>query len=77
MGNIRIFNARCSKCYEKHWRGYMRKEHGRKWENVRWVRGTNSCNILECKNCGHRWYSKSIAGHRLRESVLQQAVEGG
>ncbi len=65
MGNVRNFQARCSKCLKQHQRGYLLGLHGRRWENVRWKRATMDGNYLECVDCGHNWYSQSKAGWNL------------
>ena len=72
MGNVRRFNARCSKCYKHYTRislygvRYNRGPDARRWQNVAFVRATVNGAILRCKTCNHQWYSQSAAARRLR-----------
>lgn len=63
---VRNYRARCSKCMDKDYDKYLIGQCGRTWENVGWKRSTSDGNYLFCKNCGHEWYSQSMAGWKLQ-----------
>jgi len=66
MGQVRRYKARCRLCFKKDIMKYHRGTIPNKtWENIEWVRMTQEGHILRCRNCGHEYYSSSLAAYRL------------
>jgi len=61
----RNYKCRCSKCYKELYKKPEDMQYKGMWENIEVIEVKDDYVLLECRRCGHRYYSNSKAAHKL------------